>query len=83
MPAEQARRILDGYETLDMPGSLKGWAAWYGFADGSSLYLGFPGLVRSEDTLTVVSVRTEPVPYIHPLTRLRRTLARVLPFLAE
>jgi hypothetical protein len=46
------------------------------FEDGSKLIVYFQGD-------NVISVDTTPPPPTHPLTRLRRTLAGVFPFLAE
>jgi hypothetical protein len=58
-------------------GTMQLWHERYSFNDGSILWVG----VNSEDAITSVTVsRAEP---IHPLTRLRRALARVFPFLGE
>jgi hypothetical protein len=84
MPHDQVRRVLAWYKTFDTPEVGGRWGTWCRFEDGSSLYVGVPGGLWPRDTtLTVNSVCTEPPPYIHPLTRLRRPLARVLPFLGE
>jgi hypothetical protein len=51
------------------------------FQDGSQLHVTF-GRRRGFDQ-HVTSISTTPAAPVHPLTRLRRTLARVFPFLAE
>jgi hypothetical protein len=57
------------------------------FADGSTLTLGLGaeglGVERPRCVVFVRSIRVTPPAPVDPLTRLRRTLARVFPFLAE
>jgi hypothetical protein len=48
------------------------------YVDGSTL-----NVTRDLEGCCVTSVFTTPPPPVHPLTRLRRTLARALPFLGE
>jgi hypothetical protein len=52
------------------------------YFDGSILSVEFTPPVEG-GRVWVTSVRTTPPPPVHPLTRLRRTLARALPFLGE
>jgi hypothetical protein len=82
MTKDEARRALDGYD----PYELRGWDSgfWCHFADQSDLNVGLrrdagPKGVRD----TVSFIHTGTAPPEPPLTRLRRTLARVFPFLAE
>jgi hypothetical protein len=51
------------------------------YGDGSALVITFGP--AGEGGRHVVSVAPSPPPSVHPLTCLRRTLARVLPFLRE
>jgi hypothetical protein len=52
------------------------------YADGSILLIEFTPRVEARPE-RVAWVRTTPLPPVHPLTRLRRTLARVFPVLGE
>jgi uncharacterized protein YndB with AHSA1/START domain len=69
------------------------WPMTYlGNEAGTRLYIGWPQSDGSQITVTFVpveeggrralSIRTTPPP-VHPLTRLRRTLARAFPFVGE
>jgi hypothetical protein len=55
--------------------------------DGSTLFIEFAtpeeGELMNGKFARVAAVRTTPPPPVHPLTRLRRTLARAFPFLGE
>jgi hypothetical protein len=63
-------------------GSMRAQGYQYPFEDGSCLTL---SLVRSGlwEPWDVGAFWTEPPTPVHPLTRLRRTLARVIPALGE
>jgi hypothetical protein len=50
--------------------------------DRSALHVGFRSSEAGAEPVVVYTWTREPPP-VHPLTRLRRTLARVLPFLGE
>jgi hypothetical protein len=52
------------------------------YADGSILSVEFTQPVEGRPE-RVALVRTTPPPPVHPLTRLRRTLARIIPALKE
>jgi hypothetical protein len=83
-PMEQTMKVVHAREgpysrmIFSEPGEavIIGPAHWI-FDDSSNLFVTFDSENR------VVSVHPEPPSPIHPLTRLRRTLGRILPFLAE
>jgi hypothetical protein len=54
---------------------------FWGFQDGSGLRVTFRGRMFSAQRIESISIM--PPDPVHPLIRLRRTLARVFPFLAE
>jgi hypothetical protein len=92
-----AERVRPGMSELEVSSSFDGRiyrqcvealgykAFLYQFADRSCLCVGmnWAETVDGEHIFRVTSVRNSPPPPVHPLTRLRRTLARALPFLGE
>jgi hypothetical protein len=81
MTADQATQVVDEWYSQQAVSFRPD--RWSKFSDGSSL-----ALYLSQEALTggdayVVNIRAIPPPSVHPLTRLRRTLARAFPFLGE
>jgi hypothetical protein len=64
----------------DKDGVIKRESTWR-HPDGSTLTISF-GPER-EGKLTATSIRTTPAALVDPLTRLRRILARVFPFIGD
>jgi hypothetical protein len=62
----------------DKDGVIKRESTWH-YPDGSTLTITF-GPER-EGKLNATSIQTTPAAPVHPLTRLRRTLARIFPFI--
>ena len=60
----------------------RGGRAWWFFKDGSCLEVRF-GPSPDENTRPAVFLHATPPPPVPPLTRLRRTLARLFPALKE
>jgi hypothetical protein len=81
--AELIRVGMPRSEVNELLGSSTRWtvANVFNGKDGSQLVVVFPH--RLDLGHCVVSFHTIPPPPVHPLTRLRRTLARALPFLGE
>jgi hypothetical protein len=71
---------LPFFSRMDAFGNLSGYRAQPAFSDGSSLELMVSFRQDGEILDSVEVLRPNP---IHPMTRLRRTLARVFPYLAD
>jgi hypothetical protein len=74
--------ILDGENVLSITTRLRDgdgrwWPLRWGFSDGSFLHITYG------DDRRVSSVRIQPPTPVPPLTRLHRTLARIVPALGE
>jgi hypothetical protein len=84
MTVSQVKKVFLGRYELHSDG-YREWAECNtNFGDGSRVFVEFGrGRIGWLDEYVAKSVRTTPAIPVHPLTRLHRTLARVLPFLTE